>query len=334
VVQERGLAVPRSTRTIWKVLRRHGRIAPPVQRLHEPIPRPVPLSAWQIDFKDASTVPADPYGKQQHVVEILNVVDMGTSILLSSCVHANFHAQTALEAMATILREQGIPQTITLDRDTRWVGSASGRDFPSAFLRFLLCLGIKPNVCPPHRPDLNAFVERFHRSLKQECLLVHRPVTEQQVREVTAAFAHHYNQERPHQGLSCGNRPPLVAFPDLPELPRVPELVDPDVWLAQVDGHHFVRKIRANGTILLDDVSYYVKQALAGQYVDVQVDAHRQEWVVWHQHQECKRLAIKGLPHTTLSFDAFVELMADQAHSEQRRQERARWQAQIQSHSA
>ena len=113
------------------------------------------MSCWQIDFKDASSVPADPYGKQQHVVEILNVVDMGTSMVVAAHVHANFHAQTALEAMAEVL---------TFDRDHRWVGSASGRDFPSAFQRFLWCLGIEPNVCPLQRPDLNAFVESYHRT--------------------------------------------------------------------------------------------------------------------------------------------------------------------------
>ena len=106
---------------------------------------------------DASTVPADPYGKQQHVVEILNVVDMGTSILVASHVHAHFHAQTALQTMAQVLWQQGKPDGITFDRDTRWEGLASGRDFPSAFLRFLLCLQIVPNVCPAHRPDLNAY---------------------------------------------------------------------------------------------------------------------------------------------------------------------------------
>jgi transposase InsO family protein len=66
----------------------------------------------------------------------------------------------------------------------------------------LLCLGIQPHVCPPHRPDLNAFVERYHRTLKQECLLVHNPRTEEQVREVNAAFVRHYNQERPVRFVS------------------------------------------------------------------------------------------------------------------------------------
>ncbi len=316
---EHALPLPRSTRTIWKVLRRHGCIVRPVRLPPQPLERPAPMSAWQIDFKDASTVPADPDGKQQHVVEILNVVDMGTSIVLDSEVHANFHAQTALQAMASILREQGRPDSITYDRDPRFVGSASGRDFPSAFTRFLWCLGIQAIVCPAHRPDLNAFVERYHRTLKYECLLIHAPESEEQVREVNETFVAHYNQERPNQARSCGNQPPRVAFAQLPSLPRVPDVVDPDRWLRVIDGQHVVRKVRHNGTVLIDDVSYYIKHSLAGQYVDLCVDAHKQEFVIWHQHQPIKRVAIKRLQKTALSFDRFVQLMSQQALAEQRR---------------
>ncbi len=130
--------------------------------------RPEPMKAWQIDFKDASTVPADPLGKQQHVVEILNVIDMGTSIVVAAQVHDDFHAQTALEATAEILHQHGLPSSITFDRDTRWVGSASRRDFPSAFVRFLLCLGIQPIICPPHRPDLKSVNEYYPKDLTAE----------------------------------------------------------------------------------------------------------------------------------------------------------------------
>src|SRR5207248_3130984 len=187
-----------------------------------------------------------------------------------------------------VLLQQGKPACITLDRDTRWVGSASGRDFPSALLRFLLCLGIEPKVCPPHRPDLNAFVERSHRTLKPEGLLIHDPQTQEQVREVNAAFVEHYNSERPNQALSCGNQPPRVAFASLPNLPQVPQLVDPDAWLSWVDGQHVVRKRRHNGTVRLDDVSYDVKESLAGQDVDISVDATKRELMVWHHHQPLK----------------------------------------------
>jgi transposase len=68
------------------------------------------------------------------------------------------------------LQRSGLPAMLTFDRDPRWVGSASGRDFPSAFVRFLLCLGIQPTICLPHRPDKSCYVERLHRTYKYECL--------------------------------------------------------------------------------------------------------------------------------------------------------------------
>jgi hypothetical protein len=197
--------LPQSTRTIWKVLRRHGRIAHACRPHQEPIPRPAPRSAWQIDFKDASSVPADPSGKQQHVVEILNVVDMGTSIVLAAHVHANFHAQTALQAIAEVLEHQGKPACITLDRDPRWVGSASGRDFPSAFLRFLLCLGIEPHVCPPHRPDLNDLIAYCTPSAWLACC----------VRRVWSLFVGWRKQRNPTAlGLIHGNATNSPPIPD------------------------------------------------------------------------------------------------------------------------
>jgi transposase InsO family protein len=329
VLQERTAPLPRSTRTIWEILHQHGRIASRSRREHQPMERPEPMKAWQIEFKDASTVPADPVGKQQHVVEILNVVDMGTSLVVAAQVHEDFHAQTALEAMAEILHQHGLPSSITFDRDTRWVGSASGRDFPSAFVRFLLCLGIQPIICPPHRPDLNAFVERYHRSLKQECLLGTRPHTLEEVREVNEAFVLHYNHERPNQALSCGNRPPRVAFPSLPALAPVPGLVDPDAWLRHVHGQHFIRKVRHNGTVVLDDVPYYIQQALVGHYVDLCVNAATQELIVWHQQQPLKRIPMKGLHKTLLSFEEFVAVMEQQARTSQRRLQQARRRASI-----
>ena len=108
-----------------------------------------------MDFKDVTTVPKAEVGKQQHVVEALNCMDAGTSILLDAQVQADFHAQTTLQAVIRFLQRYGLPPTITFDRDPRLVGAATGRDFPSPLVRFLLCLGIIPNVCPPHRPDKN-----------------------------------------------------------------------------------------------------------------------------------------------------------------------------------
>jgi transposase InsO family protein len=190
--------------------------------------RAAPMTNWQLDFKDVSSVPADPEGKQQHVVETLNVLDAGTSVLLDAQVRTDFTAKTALEALASTLQTYGRPHRITLDRDPRWVGSPAGSDFPSALLRFGACLGIDMQVCDPHHPQQNAFVERYHRTSQEECLALDRPSDLAQAKAATELFMRHYNVERPNQALSCGNQPPRTAFPQLPALPALPELVDPD----------------------------------------------------------------------------------------------------------
>src|SRR5260370_33710168 len=52
--------VPCSTRTIWKLLRAHGRIAPRPRRQIEPLDRPQPPAAWQLAFKAPTTAPPEP----------------------------------------------------------------------------------------------------------------------------------------------------------------------------------------------------------------------------------------------------------------------------------
>jgi transposase InsO family protein len=318
-LQAQGIVPPRSTRTIWKILRKLGCILDPPRRTHKLGELREPLQEVQMDFKDVSSVPADPQGKHQHVVEVLNFVDAGTSIVLSAQPHADFHAETALEGVITFLSTSGLPAMLTFDRDPRWVGSSSGRDFPSALRRFLLCLGIEPNVCPAQRPDKNAYVERYHRSYNQECLQIHRPGTLQEVREVTERFVQHYNHERPHQGRSCQDQPPCVAHPTLPVLPPVPQTVDPDRWLHHLHGQAFARRIGSDGCVEINQEAYYIKQQLAGHQVVLFVNAPEKLFEVWHEGTLIKQLPIKGLYGGELPFERYVTLITQEARSEQRR---------------
>jgi hypothetical protein len=59
---------------------------------------------------------------------------------------------------------------------------------------------------------VSTIVERFHRTLGQECLLVHLPRTPHEVQQATESFLVHYNQERPNQARSCGNQPPTCGL--------------------------------------------------------------------------------------------------------------------------
>jgi transposase InsO family protein len=310
-----GERLPRSTRTIWRILRQYQRIVSPPRHAHQPISRPEPMQNWQLDFKDAATVPPDPDGKQQHVVEVLDAVDVGTSILIAAEARGDFTMASAIETAAAIVTEKGLPDIVTIDRDPRFVGETSQRESPSPFLRFWLCLGVEVTICPSQRPDLNAFVERYHRTYDEECLQVYRPADLEMVRTVTAVFQQHYNEERPHQGLACANRPPRVAFPVLPSRPPVPLTVDPDRSLSALDGKCYVRKVQQDTSVTVGAGRYYLTQALIGQQVILQIDASDRRLVVMHNGQEVKRVAIAGMGRGRVPFAQFVELLCAEART-------------------
>jgi hypothetical protein len=310
-----GERLPRSTRTIWRILRDHQRILDPPFRKHQPAERPAPLSSWQIDFKDASSVPAEMEGKQQHVVEVLDTLDVGTSILLDAQVRADFTMATAIEAMAETVHSVGLPELVTMDRDPRFVGETSQRESPSPFLRFWLCLGVLLCICPPRRPDKNGFVERYHRTYEEECLRVQKPSDLATVSEVTATFKQHYNVERSHQGVSCGNQPPRLAFANVPQRPPVPQTVDPDRWIDALDGKCYLRKVQHDTGVSVGAGRYYATQALVGKHVTLRIDATDRSFVIEHEGQEVKRVAIQGTGRGRLPFDQFVELLATEART-------------------
>jgi Integrase core domain len=169
-----------------------------------------------------------------------------------------------------------------------------------------------------HHPQQNAFVERYHRTYQQECLALDRPTSLEQARQVTEAFTQHYNVERPNQALSCGNQPPHTAFPSLPNLPPLPQLVDPDHWLHALDGLHLERKVNRHGQVSVDLKLYYVSSRLAGQRVVLHLDATHRCLHVLQEEQPLKSLPLKGLLGQLLTFEQFLALMLQQARAQQR----------------
>jgi hypothetical protein len=283
------------------------------------------MRCWQLDFKDVSTVPPDPDGKQQHAVETMNLVDEGTSRVVGAVVRADFTMESTLEAVVEVLQEQGLPEQIQFDRDPRFVGSWTGRDFPSPFVRFWQNLGVNVRVCPPKRPDKNAFVERYHRNYSTECLRVEQPSDLLSSVEVTARYVQHYNQERPNQALACANQPPDQAFPNLPRLPRLPQQLDPDRWLTTIDGTVYTRRVDSHGFVWLGNQRYYVQERFRGQSVNLRVQAPQRQLLVEHRGQLVKTLNIKGLVgQPSMSFDAYSELMLGDARTHWRRLKRHR----------
>ena len=61
--------------------------------------------------------------------------------------------------------------------------------------------GVEPIVLPPRSPNLNAYVERFVRSIKEEALAQMIMLGERSLYYAIQQYLAHYHHERNHQGL-------------------------------------------------------------------------------------------------------------------------------------
>ena len=91
-------------------------------------------------------------------------------------------------------------QYLIHDRDTK---------FTASFDEILKAVGIKPVKLPARSPNLNAYAERFVRTIKTECLDQMILFGEKSLRHVLSEYVAHYHAERNHQGIEN-----VIPFPD------------------------------------------------------------------------------------------------------------------------
>src|SRR2546425_728297 len=90
-------------------------------------------------------------------------------------------------------------QYLIHDRDTK---------FCAAFQQLIDAAGVKRVPLPPRSPNLNAYAERWVRSVKEECLSRLILFGETSLRHVLTQYVAHFHHERNHQGK--GN---VLLFP-------------------------------------------------------------------------------------------------------------------------
>jgi transposase InsO family protein len=114
-------------------------------------------------------------------------------------------ARNATDAEDGFLRG---PRHLILDRDTKY-----SDEFRNALVRE----GVHLVRLPPRSPNLNAFAERFVRSIKSECLNRMIFLGQSSLQHAIGHFMAHYHTERNHQGLANKLlRPGPVIAPSQP----------------------------------------------------------------------------------------------------------------------
>jgi hypothetical protein len=85
----------------------------------------------------------------------------------------------------------GIVDISCTDRDTK---------FTRSFRAIIVSGRVEPLALPARNPNLNAYAERWVRSIKEECLSKVILFSERSLRRALSAYVEHFHAERNHQG--------------------------------------------------------------------------------------------------------------------------------------
>ena len=92
------------------------------------------------------------------------------------------------------------------------------RLFTKEFLLILESGGVNSIGLPARSPNLNAFAERFVRTIKAECLDRLILIGEEPLKRAIDQFCEHYHRERNHQGLENNIIQPAFELAEIGEV--------------------------------------------------------------------------------------------------------------------
>jgi transposase InsO family protein len=197
--------------TVHRVLVRAGLVCPtpPAPRASGRFERGAPNELWQMDSLDVIA------GGQ--VVPVGSVVDDHSRLCCAIQGFPAFDSEAAIELFDTAVGVCGLPHSVLSDRHAVFTGRRT--QTVSWFERHLWRQGIVTINGRAYHPQTQGKIERYHRTLR-EWLADNDPVSDLETLNATLdRFRHHYNTERPHQGIA--DHTPAERFAATP--PRGPD---------------------------------------------------------------------------------------------------------------
>jgi transposase InsO family protein len=202
-----GTQRPPSEATIWRVLVRRGFIVPePRKRPKSSIRRfeaPAPNEWWQIDATEWHLADGTK-------VEILNIIDDHSRVLVDSLAVRSATSQGAWEAFSRGVSRLGLPRRCLSDNGLIFSGKLRG--FVVYFETQLRNAGVLPVTSTPYHPQTCGKVERFQQTLKKwlDAPARGKIRTLAELQTALDEFRDYYNHRRRHRGI--GRQIPWEQF--------------------------------------------------------------------------------------------------------------------------
>ncbi len=183
--------------TVTAILHRHGRITQQAseERQHfTRFERPEPNDLWQIDFKGEFRMTNQAYCYPLTVLDDHSRYVVG----LEACGRQTH--DTVKDRLRAIFRRYGLPRAMYTDNGVPW-GSMNSPGGHTRLTAWLMRLDVRVIHGRPYHPQGRGKDERFHRTLKQECLQQRRTDDLSDAQQQFDPFRAMYNHERPHEAL-------------------------------------------------------------------------------------------------------------------------------------
>lgn len=192
------LAVRPSVSTVYRTLVRHGR-----NQLHPPVPRAVqryektrPGELVHVDLKYLPSL-------ENRAEFAFAAVDDFTreAVVWVAAARTTHSATLFLERLVAALPYP--IEAVMTDNDLVFtMRFAYYRQRRTRFEHACQSLGIHHRLLRPHAPESNGKVERFIKTIDDECLAVHQPISCRARSTVISQFVWYYNHKRPHLSLA------------------------------------------------------------------------------------------------------------------------------------
>ena len=228
-----------SVATIWRILVRRGFVTPQPQKRprgsYIRFEAEMPNERWQADITHVKLAAGQE-------VEILNVIDDHSRLLVGSDALTVFKAADVVASFHEAASLYGFPATLLTDNGA--VFTAAPRGGRCAIELEAARLGIRSVHSRPYHPQTCGKVERFHQTLKRFLAKQPAAVSIAELQVQLDRFRDYYNTVRPHRAI--GRKTPAEAFGARPKaVPSLASLAVPGRFRVRRD------KIDITGVVTL-----------------------------------------------------------------------------------
>ena len=124
---------------------------------------------------------------------ILTVIDNCTRECLALVADTSLSGARVVRELDAVIRQRGRPDTIVSDNGTEYTSNA--------VLAWADSTGVGWHYIAPGKPQQNAYVERYNRTVRHEWLdlYIFEPIEE--VQQIATEWLWTYNNERPNMGI-------------------------------------------------------------------------------------------------------------------------------------